>query len=395
MLLALLIAAGFDVKTLSFDEAMAAALRRPAVVASREAVERRSAERAVPSAQPQLQVAPGFRANPADQRGLDAQLQFTQSFSLAREPEKRAEAGRLRRGQLEAEAEAKAFATSLETAAAWAEVWRAQKSYALTVSERSVAEELVARIRLMSQAKVMTEADVAEAEAFSAEAELTRLAAEGTLFESGLRLARQVEEHPSAPVLVSGDFPSGSPESDATGGAVHPLVVAAQLAARVADARAQELAASAGPHVQAGVLFQRESPGSYITFITATFTLPVWDVALHERNELVSEAALRRGEGLEAAREVRAGVAFARHEVEHAGEVLLATRTKLVPAVERLVQAREALLAAGEGDLFSLTAARRQLLEIRRRLIGAQAEEALARYRWSVVSRHLDGGTFE
>jgi cobalt-zinc-cadmium efflux system outer membrane protein len=395
MLLALLIAAGLDVKALSFDEAMEAALRRPSVIAAREAVARRSQERAVPSAQPQLQVAPGFRANPADQRGLDAQLQFTQSFSLAQEPTKRAETGRLRRGLLEVEADAKVLSATLETAASWAEVWRAQKCYALTVSERDVAEEFVARIRLMAEAKVMTEADVAEAEAFSAEAELTRLAAEGALFESGLRLARQVEEHPSAPVLVSGELPSSSSEADATGGVTHPSVVAAQLAARVADARAQELTASSGPHVQAGVLLQRESPGSYITFMTATFTLPVWDVALHERNELVSEAALRRGEGLEAAREVRAGVASARHEVEHSREVLRAIRTKLVPATERLVQAREALLAAGEGELPSLTAARRQLLEIRRRLVGAEADEALARYRWSVVSRHLDGGKVE
>jgi cobalt-zinc-cadmium efflux system outer membrane protein len=388
MLLGLILAALVPIREVTFDEALAAAGRRAEVVAAQEALSRRRPEARVFSSQPQLQVAPGYRATPAEDAGLDAQISLSQGYSLAGEEAARQATGAARRAQLEATLEARREAARFDVAGAWFDAWRSRRAYETALAERTMADELLAQAKRLAAARALTEVDVAEAEAFVAEAELDRLGAEGHLFEAGMALAAALELQPSSPVTAGGALPKPGPELPALSVDAHPEVVEAVRAADVAAARERELAAQAGPHVQAGVIFQRESPGSYIGFLTGTFTLPVWETTLHERNEALSERALQLGEAAAARRRRLATVGLARHEKLHALEVLETTRDKLLPAAERLVQLRERLLSAGEGALFELMSARRQLVGVRRRLVAAEADEALASWRWHALSRY-------
>lgn len=387
MIWATLLAAAAAAPELTFDEAVAAADQAPSVVAARQAVERRQPDDAVPATQPQLYVAPGFRATPEPDRGLEFQSSLVQQFSLAGADEAKARVGAARRGVLEAEHGRALFEARWALAEAWIRAWSARRGLEAARQESAAAAEWIGRVEKLVEAKATTRAELDELRAFAAALELAVLAAEGDLFERGEELAKLAGVPGGGPVVAKGEPPAfveaEAPTIDRL--ETHPSITVAKRSQAAAQAQVEAWLAAGGAHVQAGAAFQRESPGSYIGLLAGTFLLPVWDVHRHERNESASEAALREGELAEARRTVAAGLVHARHEVEHTREVLEAVRDRVLPASEQLAKSREALFAAGEGGAFEVVAARRQFIQVRSRVGAATADAALARYRLSML----------
>lgn len=383
----LLLAVAVAWPELTFEQALKAAERSPAVAGVRAASARREADGPVLGQLPQLTISPGIRMSPASARGFEFQSGLVQQFSLSGADEARSAADQARRAAIEGEAPARLFEARLAVAAAWHRAWSASQGLAAAEDALTAAREFRRRVGLLAEARALTAADVAEADAFVAEGELSVLAAQGEAFERGVELARLVGREGSTPVLAKGEPPQVAmteprmPERiDA-----HPATVAARREAEAAAAKLKEVHAVSGAWVQAGVLFQRESPDSYLALATGTFALPTWDVHRHERNDALSEQAKAESAIQASQINVRAEIVQAIHEVEHTHEVLETCREKLIPAAERLVEARAKLADAGDGSVFEELAARRQLVEARARLSAARSDEALARVRWRLI----------
>lgn len=378
----------------SFEQLLAAADLSPLVTGAEEALARRGSSAATFSQLPQLTLSPGQRYASGKSLGFEAQGGLIQQFSLSGAGASSSRADGARRSVREAEVDARRLEARRVAAGAWLEAWAARRRLELATETSAAAAEFRRRVSRLVEAKVLTEADLAEADGYVAELTLSLIDAEGILFEAGVELARVSGRDASQPVLAGGAPPSTDPASMALPArwSAHPELQTALREAEAARARVDELDALSGGYVQAGVLAQHEAPDNNLGLLTATIGLPVWDTHRHERNDAISERADLEARVVDAEKRVVAQAVAARHEVEHSREVREACEKQLVPAAERLAHHRARLLDAGEATVFEELVARRTLHASRTKLAEAQAREALARVRWKLLIDAMSAG---
>ena len=340
-----------------------------------------------------IDAQPGVRMLVQESSGFEGQLTVQQAWSLADLGGARRRTARHERDALAAQARAVALEARLGAAHAWLALRATEEALELARAEAALAHELAERAERSAGAGVLTAADAADAAAFAAEAELRALAIEGTAVQARVALARETAREASHDLRTEGEAPVPelpAPEmiearlADAER---HPSVVAARLATIALRAREVEAAAEVGPELTTGVVLYRESPGQFLLFGELGVTLPLADLAARQRSQILAEAERIEGDEERARLAVRALAVEVAHEVEHARrEEALVTDTVL-PSLERLVSAREAMLAAGEGTTLALLDARRRLVAARARAAEVRAGRTWAELRaWLLLA---------
>ncbi|MGF1465530.1 MAG: TolC family protein [Sandaracinaceae bacterium] len=383
-----------DAGAVTFDQALDLGVRVPAARAPARALEARGQEElgAVgASAQPRVQVMPGYRFSPGPAQGLDLQITVTQSWSLAGLARARRDAATEERAVLLAEARAQSLAHRLEAAHAWIARWTLERRLEVVAEEVAASRALLAAVVAARQVGERTLRDESLARAHAAETTLHAVDLDGVAYEAGLALALERGRTDGRPVGTSGAPPAPELPDPALRAVLEgrvgslPAVRAEELRALAARARAAEVAvAGSGATATLGASYQRESPGSSIGFLVAGLTVPVFD--LSTRAEAAArEAAARADAGAEQLRlEARSELALAQHEVEHTREVERTVREELLPALEEALAQTEALLGVGEATLWQLLDARRQAAEARDRQRTAEGAHV-----WAVVRAWL------
>lgn len=393
LVLALTLAAPAGAQTsVRFDEAIALSAQSPAVRGTERALaarERGDADIAGTSQGLTVQVMPGYRILSEQDRGFEGQLSAVHSWNLGDLTGARRRAAQAERRQLAAEVRARALLAHLEAAHRWVILWELIELEPVLAEEAALADRLVELTERGVRAGVRTRVDTSEARAYRADVALRIVTLEGARHAASVALAVAMGRAPDAALLTEGDPPS--PELPAEPSILTadrlPAVAVARFAAAAERAREMETAAAHAPLLGLGGMLQREAPDHFIVFGTATLSLPLFDHGQRARSVALGEAERREGELEQAALEARRMLTLAVHDVEHARREQRAIDEELLPALAALVELRERALAAGEGTTFELLDARRRWLGARARAIEARAGRAWAEVRlWILLA---------
>ena len=362
---------------------------RSRIDAARGLVERRNQVTALPS-----DLMLSAEAGPRLGEGSTAagRIGASQTFALAA-------LGDARRGVLHdaarvltAEQRSVRFARRSEVARAWLELSYAHKALEVATRERGLAEEL-ARVTLRGVSLgELTAADAADASAYAAEAQLNQLAAEGALADARFELSRSLAVVDRL-LDARGEPPQLSALSTHEREQLHariaavPAVIEQLRQIELVDARKRELQASHAPQLGVGVLLERGDAASLTALATATLSVPLRERATREHAELDATQRILHG-NMEQAR-ARAHVELERliHDAEHAQRLVEYTERELMPAIDKGLQAREALFRAGESSVLELILARRSALVLRLRQERGRIDRAAALARLSELQR--------
>lgn len=387
--LLLALAAPTAAQPVRFDEAIALAARTPAVRGAERALsvrERGDANIAGTAQGLSLQAMPGYRILNEQDRGFEGQLSAVHTWNLGDLTGARRRAAHAERRELAAEVRARALLAHLDAAHRWVILWQLHALEPLLAEEVALAERLVELVERGLRAGVRTRVDTAEAIAYQADVALRALTLEGTRHAAAAALAVAMGREPDADLRTEGDPPSPDlPDEPSMAADRLPAVAVARLAAAAERAREVETAAAYAPQLGVGAMLQREAPDHFIVFGVATLTLPLFDRGQRARSVALAEAERREGEHEQARLEARRMLAVAAHDVEHARREALRIDEQLVPALAGLVELRERALAAGEGTTFELLDARRRLLGARARAVEARGARAWAEVRLWVL----------
>lgn len=389
----LLLPARGAAQPVTFDEAIALSGESPRVRGADRALDaRREGDRDIAGTSRGLTIeaTPGARILSEQDRGFEGQLSITHSWNLGDLTGARREAARAERRVLAAERRAAALDARLEAAHRWIELHRVQELLRVVAEEEALGTALRDATARAVRAGLRTAVDEAELEAHLAETRLRAIALEGARREAALALSVAMARTPTPQLRAHGDPPEPAlPDQADVLARIEqlPAVAVARLTAAAERARAIEAAAAHAPELTLGAQIQRESPSGVIASGVVGLAFPLFDRGQRATSAARAEAERREGEHAQARLEAARELALAVHEVEHHRRQEQAARELLVPAAERLVQRREAALAAGEGTLFALLDARRRGLEARARAIEARAARIWAEVRlWLLLA---------
>ncbi|MCU0697531.1 MAG: TolC family protein [Myxococcaceae bacterium] len=381
-------------QALSFDEALALAEKSPTLEGQQRAVERQAAlAEAVPLlvANPAVFVQPGVRRLGTGAVGPEAYVGVTQDVSLSGAGSSRRASARREVESAIAERRLARRQLRLEVAARWLSLWSAQALLESAREEARLAQDWAAKVERAAATGGFTRVDVAVARAWQAEAVLTALSLEGTVFQRGIALNRVLSLARTTPARASPALPALGGEGDkrprlSDDVTRSPLVEAADAASDAQRLRTEELLAGRGTTLQVGAMGWREGTGDLAAVATLQLTLPLFERAQRER--AVAEASLARAEAAaDLARSAElADRVDAHHELEHTAEVLAVVEGQLLPATLDATSGLERRFDAGEADAQDLVVARRVLVATRARVVSARAEVVLARFRWSELT---------
>lgn len=382
-----LVASSALAQAVSFDQAIALSQVTPRVEGRRRSLEARragDADLAGTSQGVSIQATPGMRILSEQDRGFEGQLSVVHSWNLGDLTGARQRAAHAERTVIAAEVRAAALEARLEAGRRWIDLWRLARLSRLAREEHALAADLVSLTERALRAGVGTSLDEAEAHAYAAEVHARLIAAEGTRHEAAVGLAVAMGRAPTARLRATGPLPSPSLPDDPTPwlNAIErmPSVTVERLSALAARAHEAEAVAAYAPVLGVGVQLQRESPSGFIANGVFTLSVPLMDQGQRQRSVARGEAERRAGEHGQARLAAGRELALAIHDVEHTRRTERALLAQLVPALVALVDRRDAALRAGESTVF-------QLLDARRRLLGARASavEATGARAWAEV----------
>lgn len=374
---------------LSFEDALSLAGRSPQVTAAERASKARSEAASTVSslgANPTVGVQPGVRTNTLG-TGPEVLGTITQSFNVAGAGAARKEAFALEVAHEQGGARLEAHLARLSAAEAWLLAWGARGVLEEARRELDLARELGAKVERAAKSGALTRVDAATVRAWVAEAQLAVLAAEGEVFDTGVRLNLVLGLDASTPAEVSGELPAlADVDAAALKGALAradqaPSVRTAKLLEAAELARARELLSSKGTWLQLGAMGGREGLGDVVALATLSVTLPIFDTGQREAAPLRAAAAHAAGQRELALVEARAQRVLIAHELEHTAETLQVVERELVPANDEAAAGTQRRMEAGEATSQEWVLARRAALTARSRWVGARAAHALARFR--------------
>lgn len=369
---------------LSFDQAVSLAEQAPDLFAFSQAQRAHSELSAhasrVPS-NPQLTIQPTWR-DEAGNAGPGAQISLSQSLNLAGFGNARRAALEADRAALAEEASVAVTARRLRVASAWLDLWTADQLVAALGEEEQAAAALVTKLERALAVGAVTKAELEQAKAAEADAELKKLSWEGRQFDARSELGRALGAadeilaiSPSLPRLEPAPLREDEPV-DAL-----PSVRERVAAAKAAEARDVELLASRGAQVQLNAGGASEWPNVLLGFVGASFTLPWLDHAEAERAPYRIHQLRAEGEAEQARREARATLRAWIHEQAHTAEVLRAVEGSLVPATSNALAAELVLFERGEVTLQELLLVRQAAVNARVQLAEARAAFTFACFR--------------
>jgi len=398
MVLPLLVAAVLaDAGPLAFEEAVGRATQAPDVVGARDAARlQRKLAGEVPwlTSNPTVLLQPQARTERGVGAGAEFQGGVTQAFNLSGLGEARREGALKEAEAAEVRAAVLALEKRLAAAAAWLDAWGAQATAALAAEEEAAAAQLVPHLERALAAGGATRTELAEAQAFAAEATLEHLDQEGRRVEASVRLGTTLGME-GLPAAVSSQLPAIRPLEELPavhGGDVTASALDVRASRALADeerARAAETSAQRGWQVQVGVGGAHEFPDTWYGYAGATVTLPAWDLGQRELSLHRAEVRRREAEAEARARAWAPRLAGLRHECEHAREVLSVVEQRLLPAARLAAEHESALFDRGESTLPALLRVRRLALNARARLLRARAETVLADFNYLELHRQL------
>lgn len=378
----------------SFQQALRLASKAPGEAAAkqRELAFRRDADDEISALDqnPVLQLQPGMRLAPGEDRGFEGQVSLSQSFNLEQPGPTRARAAARERDVLAEQVEAALLERRIEAARRWLDLWQLARSAKLLREEQKLAIELSDTMSLAVSAGVRTQPDLLEAESYASSVAARELDLEGTIFETRTELATLMGLSPRRFIRPVGAPPVRQLPSAAELRTLHaqldrlPSVRVHALAQVAAKARAEEAKALAGTQLGVGVIAARESPNAFMLFGTVTLTPAIFERGQRARAKEEGEAVRERSLQEEAQLKAERAFSEAVHEVEHQTKVHALLSGKVIPRLERLVTLRSKQLKAGAGTVFGLLQARRDLLEAQKRQLDAERRLA-----WSRVTLQL------
>lgn len=382
--------------SLSFDEALGLAAEAPVLQGSKQAlVKKRELDRKISplTLNPILSVLPGYRLFKSNDREPELIAELAQPWNVAGHGGARKRTVALEEQVIEVEVRARALERRLAAARGWIDLWGAQRVHAAAERELTIADDLQKRIERAVALGAATRADLADTRAFTAEAGLAVLAAEGEVYERGVVLSRDTARLRAEALAASGELPDpplpppASWSQLAAGVEALPGVAMSRVAERAERARFVEERAARGTVLQLGVALQRDAPGGLVLSGLFRVTPSLFDRGEREAGVLAANAERLNGEQRSALISGRAELAIALHEVEHTGEVMLALRDRLVPASREGADARRRLFSAGEGTLLEVLQTERLAVAAEARLERARALNAWARVKlWLLLT---------
>jgi len=393
--LSLLLPSLASAQAITFDEAISLSTRIPRVEGTERALEaRRSGDADIGGTSQGLSIeaTPGARILSEQDSGFEGSLSITHSWNLGDLTGARRRAARAEREVLDAERRALALLARLEAARRWIDLWRLEQLAGLLREEQALAGALAEATARAVGAGAQTSVDAAEVEAHVAAVELRAIALEGEQHEASIGLSVAMGRSPSATLRPDGSPPEPALPNDVDLARVErlPGVAVERLAAAAERAREAETAAGYAPIFSLGAQVMRESPDGIVVGGVVGLSFPLFDQGQRARSVARGEAERREGQAAQARLDAERELSLAVHDVEHQRLQEQAARERLVPAIERLTERREAALRAGEGTIFALLDARRRGLEARARAIEARAARAWAEVRLWVLLAELE-----
>ncbi len=389
----------------SFDEAIGLADAAPLVAGEARALDARRAGDARISditESSRIYVMPGLRALSEEDRGFEGQVQVGHSWNLAGLADSQRRSARMERDARAAEGRFRALSQRLDAARAWLTLREYEERLRAVEETVALATRILERTERGLRGGVSTQADVAEARAYLAEANAARWMAQGAIVDAQVVLGDAMGRADVELLTTEGALPQPSLPTpaeiettlrDAEGA---PPVVAARLRALANDARGAELSASRGARLDADVMAYRESPGGLLLFAQLGVQFPLADLSARDRSVLGEETALLEAQAEQAVLAWQRQSHSVAHEVEHTRGVVTLLEGELVPSFVTLVDARERQLAAGETTVLILLDATRRLVDARVALSRARTERTWAEMRaWLLLSlpSDEDGGS--
>ena len=380
---------------ITFDDALRTAAGVPVVAGAREAAavaSQTAGEVSWMSGNPTVLLQPGYRTSP--ESGWEALVTLSQPFSFAGLGARRQEA---------AAAEARALAQAVRSISleqrwtvsqAWVELWTAGQLVALRGREAELALEFRDKVSRAAEARLLTRADLAEAEGYLAEARLAHLADEGQAFVAARTLCRAVGGCSgvleTAGALPGPAVPDTSQVEQLAGALERSPRVASAVAVLEADtAKLAEWRARTSWQASVVLTAQRDVPAGFVFFGGLSLTPPLFDRGEREVGPL-AQARARADAGVAQARlDARTELQLLVHEVEHTGETLHLVEGSLVPPAAERLRLRELQLQQGHATVLEVLLARRAALAAQARAVTARADHGLARVRLFFLAQEL------
>jgi cobalt-zinc-cadmium efflux system outer membrane protein len=375
-------------RQMSFDESIGASAATPIVVGYDDALtDKRARDRKIPrlSQNPQVQVMPGVRVNAGANNGFELQTTITQGWNLAGYGKARRAAAAAETDVLEADVRARALEQRFGAADAWIRLHGAERRLEMAQADLALARQLVATVEAGLEGGVATQRDLAEAEALVAAvlAEVVNLG--GEVHDLGLALARETGSKTVDPLATRGEYPNPTLPDEAElrrrFAAVDELPVVQQrrLQARAALADARAAKRASGTVLQSGVSVQLESTGETVLFGVVGASIPAVNRNQRSRATAHMQARKAEAEAEQLAVELSATLGIALHDLRHTRERVEMLRDQSLPALDKLIAAREAALELGEGTRALLLAAQHRRSLVARELAAAEADHVWAR----------------
>jgi outer membrane protein TolC len=354
--------------------------------------ERRS--RALLVRPPELTVTAGPRFSAA-KTSIDASVLLLQPLSLSGAGGARSRAAEARSALARAQVLAMRNDVALAAGVAWVNARIARELIELRRRSLHEAEVLDALARERVASGAATAGERAASQALVATARASLLEAEGQAFASAALLALEIGASP-APVQAVGPLgtsPASLTEAEvlaAAGG--HPGLRAMDSAARALSRDAEQTRAAGGPVLSVGPSLAREGTGDVIVLAHVSVPLPFVNPNELEAADAQRLARVARAEVVEQQTRVRVEAVIALHERRHAELVRDALLNDAIPLARVAVEEASLRYREGKGLLQEVVTARRALIEVQERHLGAAAQARVAELKLMALVGRLRGG---
>ncbi|MFO0729193.1 MAG: TolC family protein [Myxococcota bacterium] len=332
----------------------------------------------------EFSVAPGARYGAAD-RGPELVARIDQPVHLGGIAGARRAAATAERAEMRAAQGLERLERSLDTARAWTKLWWLQRAAREAEDDVALAGRLIDHLRRQRAHAELTAQELAEGEAFLAEAQARSIDLEGLRYEAMLRLGERIGAEPSD--LLRAGAPQIQAGSSTTGPGVGPEVRRVQAELQAASAREEEIRAAERPTFLAGLSWTREAGGSQVALLSLGLRAPLWDQDERGQAKALAERLSLRARLGATERHARYRLALAVHEVEHAEELEGVLRGALVTATDRAVEATARAQEAQAATVLELLWAKRRAIAARRTWLEQLGEVHFARAQLSILTR--------
>lgn len=382
---------------ITWDETLARASLPPAARAAADAARAQNelGETISGLPNPEIAVRPGVRYLP-EGSVFTGEANVSQGIPLAARGATRREANRSEAAALDGQARLLSLTARSDAAEAFCNLRALEDAVVFARGEEKMAEEFLERVRLGARSGIFTTTELADAEAFAAEATLQRITLEGQAFNLGTDLARLVGYEEPIPLVTSGALPAfPTPSEDQkrmllASAEKLPSVVVEDLQVRALRAREEEVRIDALPTLSVGAAAIRDNPDDKAWFATFSMDLPFFDRAQRDRAALRGEARAQEGERAQALLKARRLIADALFQLEHTGRLLEVIDSRLLPSAREVTRLVELSHRSGETTVIDVLRARRALLQVEARQRQAAADHVLAQAKVHLLLDALD-----